>query len=182
VFLVGTVPKSWNAIGNAAQIKVRNYVTSASDEAAYRFLPYAVLVPALRQLAQERLADASVEVLGRVIRRDPSADYVGLALAKFEGANTFRDAESRCELLVVPLASLLKPTDVDKVVKAFLSNPQIQYANGIPGLYVEVFKKTSTLHEETRSSWKKLADVLREESKNIQAPTLLAALTERYGF
>jgi hypothetical protein len=61
--------------GTAAQIKAENYIKDAEDEDAWRFLPYAMRIPALRPTALERLKDASVETLGRVIKKDVSPEH-----------------------------------------------------------------------------------------------------------
>lgn len=183
VFLAGNISKSWATIGDAAQIKVLNYIRTASDDDAYRFLPYAVQVPALRQLAHERLEKANAETLARVIRKHPSPDYVLMALTRFELASTFRDAESRCELLVLPLAEVMTANDIDRIVNAFLANLQIQFANGIPDLYIEILKKSAAISKQARPSWKRLFASLQEKKESIMhAPKLLTALSERYGF
>jgi hypothetical protein len=182
VFFVGNVERSWDAIGSGAQIKVRNYITDASKEDAYRFLPYALRVPALRELALQRLAVSSAETLERAIRKQLSADYIPMALLHFEKANSFRDAERLCEELILPLAPLLTAADIGRVINAFLTNMQIKYAARIPELYLKLFEKNLGISDQTRPEWQKMLEVLQSEGENFFKGSILReALVQRYG-
>jgi len=180
VLYVAHISPAWALIGTSAQIKIRNYIESAPEDALSRFLHEAVRVPELRQAAMQRLTDADSEVLGKVIAADPSRDYVDLALSRFEKAGSFRHAEALCESLVLPLATVFVPDDIGRIAEAFVENSQITYANAIPGMYLELFAQTELIAGETRKYWKKISAKIHSESGISGGKPLRAAIVNRY--
>jgi hypothetical protein len=181
IFFAGRVQGAWDFLGNAGQIKAANYVESADKKDAYRFLPYAVEIPALKPLANKRLVDSSTETLARVIASTKAAEYAEMALARFEQAGSFRGAEALFEELVMPQAKFLSAADARRVLKAFCKNGQIAYASRIPSLYLEFLKITTGLDKDIEPQWKEIYDYIRGE-ESIEAPTLASALKKRFKF
>jgi hypothetical protein len=167
LFCLADIKQSWDLIGDAAQMKARLYVENASEDDLFKILPYAVKVAALRDIAIKRLPQASAETFAKVLRVDPSEVYLDQALTRFENATSFRKAESLLEQLVLPLASLFKKEDIERVCKAFLRNSQIEYANGVPALMLQLFQETAALAQSTRSAWKSVFDKLEDEGDSI---------------
>lgn len=180
VLYVAQVSPAWALIGTSVQIKIRNYIESAPEDSLSRFLHQAVKVPDLRHAAMQRLTDADSEVLGKVIAADPSHDYVDLALRRFETAGSFRQAEELCESLVVPLATVFTPQDMNRIADAFLENTQITYANAIPGMYLELFNQTERLAGETKKYWRKISAKIQGDSGMSRGKPLRAAIVNRY--
>jgi len=181
IFFVARVQGTWESLGNAGQIKAATYVEKSTEEDAYRFLPYAVQVPALRELANKRLVDASVETLTRVISASRSGEYGEMAVSRFELAGSFRRAEALFEELIMPLAELLSIPDAKRVLEAFCKNGQITYAGRIPALYLKLLKSTAKLDDDLKQQWKKIYDTIQGE-KMISGEPLTSALKKRFGF
>ncbi len=181
IFFVASVQGTWEFLGDASQIKAATYIEKSSDEAAHRFLPYAVRVPALKELAHKRLVGASVETLARVISTNRSGEYAGMAVSQFEMAGSFRRAESLFEELIVPLAGLLSASEAIRVLEAFCNNGQISYASRIPTLYLELLKSSAKLDDDLKGHWRKVYDTIQAE-KSIAGEPLASALKKRFRF
>ncbi len=54
IFFLASVRQSWELIGKPAQMKAEEYIEKAPEDHEYRFLPYAVKVLPLRDLAVKR--------------------------------------------------------------------------------------------------------------------------------
>jgi hypothetical protein len=183
IFLVAKVQGAWNFLGPAGEIKAANYVEQANDDDAHRFLPYAIQVPALKTLADKRLAEASVETLSRVINLGGTGEYADLALPHFENAGSFRSAEALFEQLIMPLSQFLSARDARRVLKAFCQNSQITYAGRIPSLYHEFLISTTRLDDELKSHWKEIYDRIEAEKEAISTGSKLSsAIKKRFGF
>ncbi|MGB9471160.1 MAG: hypothetical protein WBQ59_17565 [Candidatus Acidiferrum sp.] len=183
IFYVARVNGTWEFLGSAGQIKTANYIEKADNKNAFRFLPYALQLPALKPLAKKRLADASTETLARVINFSKSAEYAEFSVPLFEKAGSFRKAEALFEELILPQAEFLDGSYGKRILGAFCENGQITYASRIPGLYLEFLKNTSRLDDELKPSWKQVFNLIETEKRNItSAEGLCAALKKRFGF
>ncbi len=181
IFFVASVQGTWEFLGHAGQIKAATYVEKSSDEDANRFLPHAVRVPPLKEIAIKRLDSANFETLARVIRANTSEEYAGMAVSRFEMAGSFRRAEALFEELVMPLAGLLTAHDAKRVLQAFVKNGQIMYAARIPGLYLGLLESTARLDDDLKEHWKKVFDTIQAEN-SIAGELLASALKKRFGF
>ena len=183
IFYAASIEQAWDFIGTAAKIKAVNYVREVSDEEDLnKFLPYAIRVPALREIARTRLVDASVKTLSKVIIASPLTEYIDLTLTRFENASSFRQAEALCELLVLPLAPVLGEKDINRIANAFLKNGQITYAVGIPDLLLQLFKQTEPLANKAKSSWKSIfAKMEAEKDSFSKGEALVAEIRAKYG-
>lgn len=183
IFYAARVQGAWEFLGNAGQIKARNYVEKSNDQDADRFLPQAVQIQALKPLANKRLANASDATLARVINTSRSGEYAEMALPRFENAGTFRRAEALFEELIMPLAEFLAAPHAKRVLAAFCQNTQVTYAERIPALYLEFLKRAIRLDDDLKLHWREIYDKIQAEKENIPAGgPLTSALKERFGF
>jgi len=183
LFFLGYVKRSWEFIGDAAQTKARRYVQNAPDEDLGKFLPHAMEVPALRELAIKRLPEASVETLARIVSPDSLPEVVHEAINRFERARSFRTSEKILEFLVLPLAPVFQKTEVERICKAFVTNSQVTYAVGIPNLLLQLFQAMPALTKSTKSIWKAVFDILEGEADSISTGKALHdRLRGEYGF
>lgn len=183
IFYAAKVEGAWELLGNVGQIKASNYIEKADDEDAFRFLSYAVRIPALKPLANKRLVDASTETLAKVIAANKSGEYAEMAISRFEKAGSFRRAESLFEELIMPLVEVVAAPDAKRVLDAFCQNSQITYAGGIPAFYLEFLKCTARLDNDLKPNWKEIYIKIRAEKDNIASGTALStALRKRFAF
>ncbi len=183
IFYAARVQGAWDFLGNAGQIKAANYIENSDDEDAYRFLPYAIQIPALKPLANKRLADANTQTLARVIKASKSGEYAELAVPILEKVRSFRGAEALFEELILPQAEFIAAPEAQRVLAAFCENGQITYAVRIPALYLEFLKDTVRLDDELKPHWKKIYDLITTEKATLtEGLALSAALKKRFGF
>ena len=183
LFFLAHIAQSWRLIGNAAQLKAYEYVANAAQENLFKILPYAVQVPALREVAIQRLPEASTETFARMLESEKPTEFVNEALTRFENARSYRRSEKVLEFLVLPLAPVLQVPDVERICKAFLANRQITYAVGVPDLLARLVVETKALGPPVKSAWKPVWEKLEDESDSITTgANLRKELRDGYGF
>jgi hypothetical protein len=180
IFYMANVKMSWDLAGEAARIKAREYIENGDEEGEKRFLHHSVRIPALRERAKERMAGAVLETFAKVLRVDPSPDYVDIALKRFELANGFREAERIFQVLILSLANVLKIPDLERIVAAFVSNRQITFAMGIPSLLHQLWTATNASATEAKPTWKKLYERLTEQAEEIPEGQALRTVLQQY--
>jgi hypothetical protein len=183
LFLLGSVGGSWEFIGHAAEMKAPAYVEKAPDDAFFKFVPYAIRIPALRPFAIDRLPKANLEALARVVAVDASPEIKDEVMTRFESAGSFRNAEKVFQTLVLPISSALQKPDLERIAKAFVKNNQIAYAARIPGLLLQLIEGDPLLLMSTKSAWKPIHDMLAEEHEAIpEGKALREKLKKECGF
>lgn len=182
LFLLGNVPSSWDILGDAAQSKARVYVEKAPGEDLFRFLPYAMKVPALRSLTISRLPGASIDTLARLAVDKPAPEFVGEAITRFENASSFRNAEKIFQALLLPIGEALKEAQVERVCKAFAANSQIAYAARIPNLFLQLLDEQPFLPISTEAALV-IYEKLNAERQSIpEGEALRERLRSRFNF
>jgi len=182
VFYLANIQPSWALLGDAARVKAREYIQKATEEDLFRFMPYALNVPALRQLTENRLPDASTETLARTAKVNSSRELINEVLARLESASSFRGAEKILDGLVIPLASSLKNEDIERACEAFCTNKQVKYAIRVPELLRNLLN-ASPNPAGNESSWRNVFDTLEGEPELIStAGNLSEQLRNQFGF
>ena len=150
------IEPAWNLVGVSSQMRAKAYVESGPTETMNKFVPQALNVPALREIALKRLADIDADMLARFIKTRPDPAFVEPAIAKFRASGAFRVAEARLEQLVIPLAKELTPANVGQVIDAFNENDQISWAAGVSDLMLELLDSTEQIAADSKVHWSRL--------------------------
>lgn len=149
-------PLAWDHAGQAVQTTVQRYLESVTDP---RFRPIAVTaglaVPALHATAAKRVTELSAGELGDLIEVRPDRSLVPAAIKLFEEADSYRNAESRLERLILPYLPNLTPTEIETVLVATASNGQILNAGRVASLLHKLFQETARHHAASKPAWQK---------------------------
>jgi hypothetical protein len=110
------IKPAWNLLGVSSQMRAESYVQGGPAESMNKFVPHALNVPALREIALKRLVDIDAEMLAGFIKARPDPVFVEPAISRFRASGAFRVSEARLEQLIIPLAKYLTSADVGRVI------------------------------------------------------------------
>ena len=132
------------------------YVQNGPAQTMNKFVPQALNVPALRDVAVKRLAEVDAEMLVRFVKTRPDPRFVEPAISKFSTSGAFRVSEAGLEQLIIPLAKFLGPAEVGQVIDAFNENDQISWAAGASDLLIELLDSTGHIAADSQTHWLRL--------------------------
>ena len=150
---------AWDLSNDAVRGRARAFLAKLGHDSNLlaRAVGHAMHVPALQQDAVERLADVGSSDFATLVELGPSPFYVPRAIKEFGTPQSFKNAESLFEAVVLPLAGLLTPTQLREVLKAIQSDGRIWSANKTPVLVRRLLVATEKLRAETMADWQRLA-------------------------
>jgi hypothetical protein len=150
---VRCIPSSWDVLGEPGRIKALTFMTSSSTETVAPALGDALHVPALREIAIQRIQDLPVEILAEQIHSEPLQEYADLAIRFFAKARSYDQGNNLARSLIRPLAAVLAPQDIRQAVEVFLDNNQLHGSSGTIDVIGEVFEQNRQYFEELKDIW-----------------------------
>ncbi|WP_348262839.1 hypothetical protein P8935_23990 [Telmatobacter sp. DSM 110680] len=180
---ISNVQQAWEHIGIPAQLKAVNYVQNGPTETSYRYLPHALDVHALRELALSRIQEVDDDTFAKLIKARPASAFIPRAILLWSESRGWRTAEARLEQLIIPLSSLFSSAEINKIAEAFSANDQITYASGTTDGLLEVLQGMQN-PDSAKVEWKKIYDVLNTHNyyADGRGSDLREALETRFGF
>jgi len=152
--------EAWKLVGTSSQMRAISYVQNGPADKMFRFIPHALKVPALREYATERIVDLDADMLARLISTHLDRIYVGPAIDRLATSGSFRASEARLVELILPLAPLLSPDDIGRVIEAFHENEQISWAGDVADLLKDLLAATQSIAAASQSHWYRLYKTL----------------------
>jgi hypothetical protein len=153
--------RAWDWLDDANRLRLRMHLQGRRLRDPGDALVDALEVP---QLSSEmaRVLDRTENDVLEIVVDDASTSRVLLThvLTLVAGADNFREAEHRFESLLLPLASNMTDSDVERTLRVVASNDQVWKARRMPRLLVQLFESTRRLHATTRPAWKSFLDQL----------------------
>lgn len=182
VAYVATVPLAWELLGQAGQIKAREYVANFSIAEHGTVLADAIRVPALEEAARCRLATASVDQLTELTHLGDVPAYTDVVVDRFVKARGYREAAKIGNSLLLPLPSKLTMEQVRNVAEAFVDNSQVTKSWGMPAIMTELFQETMRYADATAAEWQRVYNTLTEDEFDDSGGQLRRLLEEVYPF
>lgn len=147
------VALGWEALDGVHQANARSFVTSCSLQDYSFLILYTLHIPALQQLARQRIPQLSQEDLAEHIRREPAAAYTDEVVQQFSLAGSYKQGTFIASSLVLPLADVFTAEQVQRIIAAFLRNRQLHKSWNTSEEVASLFQATERYIEETKDNW-----------------------------
>jgi len=169
IFITSQIPIYWKYLGEANQEKMKQYVRSIRTEDQYfnTCIYYAFKIEALREIVENRFDDIDINTLHYMISDTEiiSQTLKDKIITLFSYSRNFRSAEACGNKLILPLAKNLSIEQLEQILLAVQSNPQIYDASGIEEFLIELFNMTEIQFESLKPKWETLLSFLLESDQ-----------------
>lgn len=158
-------PRIWDWLKDPDRTRVRRLLeTSAVEDlkASSAFDAMAIADLAAVLLARFEAFDAMTKI--SIISEHPRPELVEPAIAIYAGAGSYRGAEMLGQSVILPVAPLLSPQQVEAVLNAARDNDQISHAAGTPAVLEQLFDLTKVKLPQTRGHWQAFVDARIESA------------------
>lgn len=184
--LLGADPRCWHFLTQAAKIRVKgNFIQCLnSGYPQYLQLKYRVIdafvVQELNDYAVSEFDNLDASGQSVVISRNPSKEFTDTAIEIFINSTSFASAKDFGENALLPVAKLLTPDQIIRVLDGIPNNQhnQILPAWGMQEILLEFFGVTIDKLDLVRDAWSKLAKVLSMKHYSTEYADLLGRLQE----
>lgn len=179
--LVGADPRTWGWLGDALQLRVRQFVATYDfcDEHVAEVLR-ASTVDDLRMPILDAFESLERTRQIAVIAESPIAPLIPAALQLFGSAGGWRSAESIGSQLIVPLAPLMSGDHLETLLSSAESNAQIWDASEMPRILAKVVAAAPTPSGASAEAWKSFMVAMSRGNRSHDPYAVLrAALKDR---
>jgi hypothetical protein len=155
--------RCWGWLSNANRLRIIQIATEYTYDAAdIDYVLEGVEIDELKPLLLARVANFSRPVKEQVFSRHHRPEFVGEAIELFASARSYRGAEAVEHAILLPLCSMFRPENVERILLAAEANCQIHDASGTPAFMEEMFNRTADLHAQTRHAWQQFMTKVSE--------------------
>ena len=182
IHLAWRCPFAWEAAGDNVRAKVKRYIES--DNLTGNELMWAVFaalhIPELEEVANNRAMSMDNEDLSMLLHKDEVLPklrgIVPTLIFHATQVSSYRGAESYFEKLILPLAPILTPDDLQQILSAVAANDQAYDASGMPKLLGQIFDQTESIHDACKPHWHELCEAMKSRSVSINYDCLYTRL------
>jgi hypothetical protein len=164
ILYIRKIPIAWDASGAPIQGKLRNFLEQEEGNMLLVALHHAMQVPALKQIALDRVNGLSSDQLGKILSAtEPVPEYIPFAINFFNGSGSYRSAEWNGESLIIPIASMLSPEHFKEIIDASMENRQIYEAGGMENIFCKIFDLMDEKQfDKNMGDWQRFLTFLKE--------------------
>lgn len=178
------IPSSWDALGNPARSKASRFMQLCSPEIAEQVMTEALDIPALQEIACERLSDLSLDSIAILVAQSKHPEYIIEAIRRWGEAESFEEAKIRTKTLIIPLLPAANGAHTVQIVASFEANRQLYNSFFARDMMLDLFKHSRQYAKETEHVWVQLYNqscrVIGGELVSQQMPSLLSLIEDAY--
>jgi hypothetical protein len=148
--------RCWDWLDEPSQIRINNIIDNLDFDEMVGYEVFKLIsLTDFRQTLLDKFMNFDVEDKVKAISVHPCVEFKSEAIELYGRARSYREAESYGENILLPIATLLTPKEVEEVLLNTQENSQIHDASGTPAIMVRFFEKTKHLYSNTKDAWEK---------------------------
>lgn len=179
IWFIGGLPEAWGSMSQAHQYKAVQFVMDVPEEnEAAEVVADALKIPSLEDAARNRTQALSNSTLGLLLQSGPSSELAEVAVNRFSESDSFREARTLGNSLLIPSVDHFTEEITKKVLRAFLENRQINDATGIPTIYLNLLERTSRFSSSLAEEWGQIHAKLSSKNPDSEEGQLRTRIEE----
>jgi hypothetical protein len=168
--------RCWGWLSDSSRVRVteiaKKYTYSVADiDLALEGLEIDELRPLLLSCIT-RFSDTDKENL---FSNQHRPEFIDESIEVYAKAHSFRHAEGIARRMILPKCGMLTSEQIKRILRAAEANGEIAGASGSPAFFLEVFERTSDLHEDTKDAWQHFLAVMmkdKDDDEHYSYPAL----------
>lgn len=184
IVYISIIPSVWDALDETRKKKAFRFMKFCPSEILPQIITEALIIPALKEIAEKRLQDISLESLPALLAQDETPELLNEAFQRWGKAESYDDAKMMTKKLIIPLLPRMNAKHIAQIVEMFIVNSQLYGCFLARDMMLDLFRHSLQFAAETKNTWLQFYGhytcLKNDMLEKIDFPSLLSLIEDAY--